>query len=152
MTQNMRELEEDIEQTRARLDLTIDRLQGKIQDKLSVSGVMDDLIGRGRQTRYASMFDDTLDVIKRNPIPVMLIAAGVGWLLHRIATDRGPPVRRSVVVRPVTRTEGSTVGVTARVYGSQGAGAAGAAATTEPRPIADEDVLLTGQPLGARTS
>lgn len=151
MNQDMRALEEDIEQTRARLDLTIDRLQGKIQDKLSVSGVVDDLIGRGRQTRYASIFDDALDVIKRNPVPVMLIAAGVGWLLHRMATDRGPTVRRSVVVRPVTRTEASTVGATARVYGSQGVGATGAATTSASRAIGDDDVVITGQPLDTRT-
>jgi len=94
MTQNIRELEQDIEQTRARLDPTIDRLQGKIQDKLTVSGVVDELIGRGRQTRYAAVFDETLAVIKRNPIPVMLIAAGVGWLIHRMATDQEDQLAR----------------------------------------------------------
>ena len=87
MSQNIRDLEQDIEQSRARLDLTIDRLQGKIQDKLTVSGMVDDLLGRGRQSRYAAVYDHTLAVIKRNPIPVMLIAAGVGWLIHRMSTE-----------------------------------------------------------------
>lgn len=118
MTQNMTELEQDIEQTRARLDLTIDRLQDKITDKLSVSGIVDDMLGRGRQTRYAAMYDQTLAVIRRNPVPVMLIAAGVGWLIHRLATDNARPTRTYVVPPrppaeagvPVTRT------VTARTY------------------------------------
>jgi hypothetical protein len=117
MTQNIRELEQDIEQTRARLDLTIDRLQDRIQDKLSVSGVVDDLIGRGRQTRYASMFDNTLEIIKRNPIPVMLIAAGVGWLIHRMTTEEGSQTERYVSIRPPEHSVAPSLGTgTARVY------------------------------------
>ena len=117
MTQNIRELEQDIEQTRARLDLTIDRLQDRIQDKLSVSGVVDDLIGRGRQTRYASMFDNTLEIIKQNPIPVMLIAAGVGWLIHRMTTEEGSQTQRYVSIRPPEHSVAPSLGTgTARVY------------------------------------
>jgi hypothetical protein len=103
MSQNIRDLEQDIEQSRARLDLTIDRLQGKIQDKLTVSGMVDDLLGRGRQSRYAAVYDQTLAVIKRNPIPVMLIAAGVGWLIHRMSTEGERRMRRYVSVRPPDR-------------------------------------------------
>lgn len=85
MTQDIRELERDIEQTRAGLDLTIDRLQ----DKLSVSGIVDDVLGTMRGNRYESIYDHALDVIKRNPVPVMLVAAGVGWLIYRMgANDR----------------------------------------------------------------
>ena len=116
MTQNIRELEQDIEQTRARLDLTIDRLQDRIQDKLSVSGVVDDLIGRGRQTRYASMFDNTLEIIKRNPIPVMLIAAGVGWLIHRMTTEEGSQTQRYVSIRPPEHSVAPLGTGTSRVY------------------------------------
>ncbi|HEX2509260.1 MAG TPA: DUF3618 domain-containing protein [Microvirga sp.] len=91
MTQDIRDLERDIEQTRARLDLTIDRLQ----DKLSMSGIVDDVLGTMRGNRYGSIYDHALDVIKRNPVPVMLVAAGVGWLIYRM----GPNARQDGTTR-----------------------------------------------------
>jgi hypothetical protein len=92
MTQDMNDLERDIEQARARLDLTINRLQ----DRLSMSGMVDDVLGTMRANQLGSHFDYALDVIKRNPVPVMLVAAGVGWLLHRMSTQ---PVRPAVSAR-----------------------------------------------------
>lgn len=96
MTQDIKDLERDVEETRARLDHTIDRLQ----DKLSVSGVVDDLLGSARHNSYASFFDDAMTVIRRNPIPVMLVAAGVGWLIHR-ATSQDRTVLRSMPYDPL---------------------------------------------------
>jgi hypothetical protein len=90
MTQDIHDLERDIEESRARLDHTIDRLQ----DRLSVSGIVDDLLGTMRANRYGTVFDHTLEVIRRNPVAVMMVAAGVGWLLHRLSQDsRRRPVR-----------------------------------------------------------
>ena len=90
MTQDINTLERDIEESRARLDVTIDRLQ----DRLSVSGIVDDMLCTMRANRYGSVFDHTLEVIRRNPVPVMLVAAGVGWLIHRMSQDsRQRPVR-----------------------------------------------------------
>jgi hypothetical protein len=83
MTQDMKELERDIEESRARLDLTIDRLQ----DRLSVSGIVDDMLGSARKSTYGPVFDNALTVIKRNPVPVMLAAAGIGWLIYRLSQD-----------------------------------------------------------------
>ncbi len=83
MNQDMNELERDIEQSRARLDLTINRLQ----DKLSVSGVVDDVLGSMRANQYGDTFDTALAVLRRNPVPVMLVAAGVGWLIYRMGND-----------------------------------------------------------------
>jgi len=88
MTQSLQDLEKDIEQSRAKLDLTIDRLQ----DKMSVSGVVDDMLGQARNGRYAPAFDNVLATIRRNPVPIMLMAAGLGLLLHRLR--RNPPVIR----------------------------------------------------------
>ena len=96
MTQDITSLERDIEESRARLDLTIDRLQ----DRLSVSGIVDDLIGTMRANRYGTVFDHTLDVIRRNPVAVILVAAGVGWLIHRMSQDS-----RVRPVRPLPRDE-----------------------------------------------
>lgn len=89
MTQDMKDLERDIEETRARLDLTIDRLQ----DRLSMSGIVDDVLGTMRSKGYDSTFDQALGVLRRNPVPVMLVAAGVGWLLHRMTRDSARPMR-----------------------------------------------------------
>ena len=95
MTQSINDIERDIEESRARLDLTIDR----IQDKLSVSGIVDDVLGQVRRTPYAAAYDNALEVIRRNPVPVMLVAAGIGWLLYRSQRERQAPVR-GVAFRP----------------------------------------------------
>jgi hypothetical protein len=89
MTQDIKDLEKDIEESRARLDLTIDR----IQDKLSVSGIVDDMIGSARKSGYAPIFDSALAAVRRNPVPVMLVVAGIGWLLHRMSEDSRRPRR-----------------------------------------------------------
>ena len=80
-------LERDIEASRARLDSTIDQ----IQDRLSVSGIVDEVMGSVRRTEFGSVFDNMADVIRRNPVPVMLIAVGAGWLIHRMSQDRRRP-------------------------------------------------------------
>lgn len=87
MTQDLRELEKDIEQSRAKLDLTIDRLQ----DKMTVSGVVDDMLGTARAGQLAPLFDNVLLTIRRNPVPVMLIAAGIGLLVHRLGRPQPRP-------------------------------------------------------------
>ncbi|HEX2552081.1 MAG TPA: DUF3618 domain-containing protein [Microvirga sp.] len=99
MAQSINDLERDIAESRARLDNTIDR----IQDKLSVSGIVDDVLGQMRRNRYASTYDSALEVIRRNPVPVMLIAAGIGWLLHR--STREQRVTPEVAFRPYDDAE-----------------------------------------------
>src|SRR5215212_9284218 len=81
MTQSINEIERDIEQSRAHLDLTIDR----IQDRLSASGMVEDVLGSVRRNGYTDVFHNAIAVIRRNPVPVLLVAAGVGWLVHRIS-------------------------------------------------------------------
>jgi hypothetical protein len=108
MTQSLQELERDIEQSRAKLDLTIDRLQGK----MSVSGVVDDMLGPARNGPYAPIFDNVLDTIRRNPVPIMLIAAGLGLLAHRLS--RPPVVRRHP--RLVTEPDIAAEAVDVRIY------------------------------------
>lgn len=83
MTQSIQELEREIEESRARLDLTIDRLQ----DRMSVSGIADDVMGQVRH-RYRPGFDHALAVVRHNPVPVMLILAGLGLLAHRVSRER----------------------------------------------------------------
>ncbi len=78
--QNLQELERDIERSRAQLDQTIDRLQ----DKMTVSGVVDDVLGTARNGPYGPLYDRVLETVRRNPVPVMLIAMGIGLLAYRL--------------------------------------------------------------------
>jgi len=89
MTNDLHDLERDIEQSRAKLDLTIDRLQ----DKMTLSGVVDDMLGTARAGRYAPLFDNVLLTIRRNPVPVMLVAAGIGLLAYRLTRPQPMPRR-----------------------------------------------------------
>ena len=85
-TQTLQEMERDIERSRAQLDRTIDRLQ----DKMSVSGVVDDMLGTARNGQYGPLYDKVLDTVRRNPVPVMLIAMGIGLLAYRLGQSAKP--------------------------------------------------------------
>lgn len=74
------DLEEEAAATRARLHETI----GRIQDKLTVSGMVDDFIGQTAAPRLAEGQDALLGFLRRHPLPVMLVAAGVGFMIHRM--------------------------------------------------------------------
>ncbi len=81
---SMTDLEKEIEASRARLDDTIDQIQGK----LSVPNIVDEMLGNARRTPALSgVYDGALDAVRRNPVPVLLIAAGVGLLFNRMARD-----------------------------------------------------------------
>ncbi len=80
----MTDLEKEIEASRARLDETIDQIQGK----LSVPNIVDEMLGNARRTPALSgVYDGALEAVRRNPVPVLLIAAGVGLLFNRMARD-----------------------------------------------------------------
>jgi hypothetical protein len=83
MSASISDLEQDIEASRARLDRTIDR----IQDRLTVPGIVDDMLGTVRTTPLSGLYDAALVAVRRNPIPVALIAAGIGWLAYRTSSD-----------------------------------------------------------------
>jgi hypothetical protein len=94
MTQSLQELERDIEQSRAQLDQTIDRLQ----DKMTVSGVVDDMLGTARSSQYGPLYDRMLETVRRNPVPVMLIAAGLGLLAYRLGRSPVVAQRRARLI------------------------------------------------------
>ena len=87
---SINELERDIEETRARLDSTIDRLQ----NRLSPSGVVDEVIGTVRRSPYKGVVDEALVAIRRNPVPMLLVAAGLGLLFVRMSEDARAARRR----------------------------------------------------------
>lgn len=81
---SMTDLEKEIEASRARLDETIDQIQGK----LSVPNIVDEMLGNARRTPALSgVYDGALEAVRRNPVPVLLIAAGVGLLFNRMVRD-----------------------------------------------------------------
>lgn len=101
----MTDLERDIEESRARLDDTIDRLQ----DRMTASGVADDVIGTARRYGYGPQIERAAAAMRENPIPVLLVAVGIGWLAlsmsetSRRRAARGDLRRRGVWDRPPGR-------------------------------------------------
>ena len=86
MTQIER-LEEEIERSRARLEETIDAIQGR----LSVSRLIDDAMGSLRKSQFGAVLERAVGAVRRNPVPAMLAAAGLGWLFYRVALDSRRP-------------------------------------------------------------
>lgn len=78
--QSPKEIESEIERTRAHLDDTINAIQGKF----STGQLVDQALGYLRQTRngpveFASNFGNTA---KQNPVPVTLAGLSIGWLMY----------------------------------------------------------------------
>ena len=129
MTQSLQDLERDIEQSRAQLDQTIDRLQ----DKMTVSGVVDDMLGTARTGPYGPVYDRVLDTVRKNPVPVMLIAAGLGLLAYRLGRPARPRPTRLIAADEDFITEQDLVMESddLRLYGS------GAAPLQDPDDLYD---------------
>ena len=90
MTQALDELQREVEESRAKLDITLDRLE----EKMTVSGIVDDVLGSVRRGHLAPLYDRTLATLRSNPVPVLLFAAGAALLLHRLRPQPAtPPVR-----------------------------------------------------------
>lgn len=96
MNRSMKDVEREIEESRARLDQTIDRLQ----DKLSVSSAVDEVIGGVRRSQYGGVVEQVLTSIRNNPVPVLVALAGVGWLLRRVERESTAARRASTQPPP----------------------------------------------------
>jgi hypothetical protein len=66
------------------------------QDPQPFSGVFEEVIGSVRSSEYGPLLEEAVDVVRRNPGPVLLIGAGVGWLLYRLSRDQSSRVGRRV--------------------------------------------------------
>ena len=80
----MTELEAEAAASRARLEDTIAR----IQDKLTVSGMVDEFIGQSAAPRLSGGQDLLLGFLRRHPLPVMIAAAGIGFMIHRMSAKQ----------------------------------------------------------------
>jgi hypothetical protein len=80
---------EDIERELKRIRSEIDRTASAIQDRLTPEAVFDHALAyvRGPGGRRI------LEAVQRNPLPAVLAAVAIGWLLlsvRQTAEDRGP--------------------------------------------------------------
>ncbi len=104
---SMNDLEREIEESRARLDDTIDRIQGR----LSVPNLVDEMLGNARRVpALNTTYDSALEAVRRNPVPVLLIAAGVGLLFSRMAKDAGRRRTEVAATRVPTLNTGAARG------------------------------------------
>lgn len=74
------EIEAEIAQTRAKLYDNIDR----IQDKLTVAGIVDEMMGSAGVPRFENGHDFVLGLMRRHPVPTLIAAAGLGWFVYRM--------------------------------------------------------------------
>lgn len=83
---SVREIEADIEETRTRLYDTIER----IQDKLTVAGIVDEVMGAAGVPRLQNGHDFVLGFTRRHPVPIMIAAAAVGFWFYRMNKRTAP--------------------------------------------------------------
>ena len=88
----VQELEDEIAATRKRLDATIDR----IQDKLTVAGMVDEVMGHAGIPKLASGPDIVARLVQRHPVPVLVIAAGIGFLFYSMSRRNEPAPARAL--------------------------------------------------------
>lgn len=81
MNATVNEIEREIEAGRARLDGVLNQLQ----DRLQPVAFVEDVLGTARRSSAGgNLYDLSLDTVRRHPIPVLLICAGVSMLLARV--------------------------------------------------------------------
>jgi hypothetical protein len=78
-TDDPRLIETGIEATRSRLAETLDR----IQDKLTLTGIVDEVMGQAGVPRYGNGPDFVMGLLRRHPVPVMIAAAGLGFMIYQ---------------------------------------------------------------------
>ncbi|MDB5370957.1 MAG: nutrient deprivation-induced protein [Roseomonas sp.] len=86
------EIENDVERTRARVSETIDALR----DSMSPGQIIDQVVDYARGSGGADFVRNLGTSVRENPLPVMMIGAGIGWLMLS-GSNRGPayqPARR----------------------------------------------------------
>ncbi|WP_419899133.1 DUF3618 domain-containing protein [Roseomonas sp. USHLN139] len=83
------ELESEVERSRERLGATIETLRGSLSPGQLVDQAMDYARGSGGADFVRNLGGQLRD----NPLPVMLIGAGIGWLLLADRKEAAAPVR-----------------------------------------------------------
>ena len=84
MTRRSGEPDPDVGRTRA----PVGRRGGPLQKGVSASGRVDELAGVLRNSRLAAAVETAAEVARRNPLPMMLMAVGAGWLVYSMGRAR----------------------------------------------------------------
>lgn len=77
------EIEREIRNTQAEMSRTVDQLGDRLTPKNVLAGLLGKPDGEGLDAR------DLLDIARRNPLAVAMIAAGAAWLAGSARTDKG---------------------------------------------------------------
>ncbi|GJE53199.1 hypothetical protein GOFOIKOB_6275 [Methylobacterium tardum] len=81
MNATVNKIEREIEAGRARLDGVLNQLQ----DRLHPGAFVEDVLGTARRSGAGGdLYDLSVDAVRRHPIPVLLICAGLSMLLARV--------------------------------------------------------------------
>ncbi len=79
------EIESDIRQTRGRMDATLDEIGNRLSARSLLNSALDWWESRSTATRSGGAAKDTYETIakrvKENPIPALLVGAGVAWMI-----------------------------------------------------------------------
>lgn len=98
MSKSADKLEHEVEASRAKLDQTLDSLQSR----LNVSGWAQDVAGlRHTSVKLSEGGERLLDTARANPIPALMICAGLGFLVYDAVTRAGGRRPSGLVVDPV---------------------------------------------------
>ncbi|MBX9751224.1 MAG: DUF3618 domain-containing protein [Roseococcus sp.] len=88
-------IEEDVERARATVSDTLDALRGKLAPGQIVEELVDGMADFARGSGGASFARNLGGAVRDNPLPVLLIGAGLGWLmLANGGAGQGTPARR----------------------------------------------------------
>lgn len=96
------EIERDVEQTRARLSGTLDELRDRAQPGQLFEQVLD----YAKQSGGADMARNLGQQMRDNPLPLLLIGAGIGWLMLGGANRNGG----TATYRPASTPRYATTG------------------------------------------
>jgi hypothetical protein len=114
------EIENDVERSRARVGATIEALRGSLSPGQMVDQVMDYAKGSGGADFVRNLGGSLRD----NPMPVLLIGAGIGWMLLSDRRGEAPVPRTALppLLPPPRVPQGP--GLVSRITGTIGEGAA----------------------------
>lgn len=91
MSRRIDEIEADVARSRERLEKTLQR----IEHKLSASGMVDDALASLRRTRHGDVVDRAMGALRDNPVPVLAVMAGIGWLFGRTRSGERDAAREA---------------------------------------------------------
>jgi ElaB/YqjD/DUF883 family membrane-anchored ribosome-binding protein len=111
------EIESDIRQTRGRMDATLDELSDRLSARSLLNSALDWWESRGVGSRPVEETNETYQTVaryvKENPIPSLLVGAGVTWMIIDATTSNDYEARSAV---GTATYEGTRSGPTTRYY------------------------------------